>query len=245
MTLNENLVRCGHRSRPVARDSKRDATTRRGTPPRRGARLAALMSAPDLSAIAPVPRRPAHQYRDPLEDVWIRAAERMGLRVVRGDAAYADYDGRGTLLLGTPQILDPDDCVAQLVFHEVCHWLVEGADAIDRVNWGVRNDSLADLGRENASLRVQAALAAPHGLRGFLANTTDHRAYYDALPDDPLTQDDDGTVALARAALARADQPPWAPALADALAATAAIVRAVYPTAVEPSLFRALVSRSV
>lgn len=197
-------------------------------------------AAVDLAQIVPTPRRPTFQYRDPLEEVWIRAAERMGLRVVRADGAYADYDGRGTLAIGSAQILDPDDCVAQIIFHEVCHWLVEGVDAMHLVNWGLANDSLVDLARENASLRVQAVLAAQHGLRRFLANTTDHRAYYDALPTDPLTQDDDNTVALARTALARADEAPWRGPLRHALAATAAIVQAAAPTATFPSLYTQL-----
>ena len=166
------------------------------------------MSRIDLAAIVPVPRRPAHVYRDPLEVVWVRAAERMGLRIARTEAAYADYDGRGVLAIGAPAVLDPDDCLAQMIFHEICHWLVEGAESAALENWGLSNESLVHLGRENASLRVQAVLADRYGLRGVLANTTDHRAYYDALPDDPLTQDDDDTVELARAALRRAAELP-------------------------------------
>lgn len=191
----------------------------------------------DLASIRPAPRRAEHVYRDPLDEVWIRALARMGIRVVRTDTVFADYDGNGLLAIGTSRVLDPDDCLAQIAFHEICHWLVEGADSVHRENWGLCNQTLRDLGRENASLRVQAALAAPLGLRRFLANTTDHRAYYDALPEDPMTQDDDGTVALARTALARADHAPWAPALADALTATAAIVRAAFPSVSAPSLY--------
>jgi len=195
------------------------------------------MSTIDLASIVPVPRRPTHSYRDPLEIVWIAAAERMGLSVTRTDAAYADYDGCGCLAIGVPAILDGDDCMAQMIFHEICHWLVEGKHSVALENWGLSNESLVHLDRENASLRVQAALADRYGLRDFLANTTDHRAYYDALPADPLTQDDDGTVALSRVALARADEAPWAPALQEALAATAAIVAATRPFAPASSLF--------
>lgn len=193
----------------------------------------------DLSTIRPEPRRPERRYRDPLDEVWIRAAERMGLRVVRSDAVHADYDGQGTLAVGTARVLDPDDCLAQIIFHEVCHWLVEGRESVGLENWGLCNQTLRDLSRENASLRVQAALALPYGLRGFLANTTDHRAYYDALPADPLARDEDHTVALAQLALARADEPPWAPALRRALEATAAIVAAVAPVAEPVSLYAA------
>lgn len=192
----------------------------------------------DLDSIRPQRRSPEHLYRDPLDAVWIGAVEHMGLRVVRADGAYADYDGRGTLIIGTERILDPDDCLAQILFHEICHWLVEGRDAVRLVGWGLCNETLRDLRRENACLRVQAALAAPFGLRRVLANTTDHRAYYDALPDDPLTQDDDHTVEPARLAIARAGERPWAPWLSRALEATATIVEAACPFAAEPSLFR-------
>ena len=195
------------------------------------------LTASQLSAIVPVPRRPEHEYLDPLDTIWIRAIETMGLRVVTTNSAYADYDGKGTLAIGSTRILDPDDCVAQIVFHEICHWLVEGQDSVEQVNWGVVNTSLRDLDREYASLRVQAALAAPFGLRRFLANTTDHRAYYDALPEDPLALSDDGTAELAIVGLARAREKPWAPALEQALAATQTIVAAVAPSALPPSMY--------
>ena len=41
--------------------------------------------------------------------------------------------------------------------------------------------------REHACLRFAADLSARFGLRGAMAPTTEHRAYYDALPDAPLT----------------------------------------------------------
>ncbi len=191
----------------------------------------------ELSAILPIHRRPEHEYLDPLDMIWIDTAERMGLEVVRTFSAYADYDGKGRLAVGTTRNLDPDDCIAQIIFHEVCHWLVEGVDSMWLVNWGVINTSLRDLDREYASLRVQAALAEPYGLRRVLANTTDHRTYYDALPADPLLPADDPTSALAKEAMARADQAPWAPALQEALEATRAIAVAARPFARPPSLF--------
>lgn len=190
-----------------------------------------------LSAIRPEPRHPESEYLDPLDTIWIRAIEKMGLRVVFANGVYADYDGEGTLAIGTARNLDPDDCVAQIIFHEICHWLVEGEDSVDRVNWGMVNTTLRDLDREYASLRVQAALAEPFGLRRFLANTTDHRAYYDALPADPFALSDDGTAELAEVATARASEPPWAPALQDVLAATQTIVAAAAGSALPPSLY--------
>ncbi len=195
------------------------------------------LSASELSQIQPVPRRPEHEYLDPLDTIWIRAIEEMGLRVVFTSGAYADCDGKGTLAIGTTRNLDPDDCVAQIIFHEICHWLVEGAESVHEVNWGVVNTSLRDLDREYASLRIQAALAEPYGLRQFLANTTDHRAYYDALPEDPLAPSEDGTTELAKIGLARATEAPWAPALQNALEATQKIVAATAPCALPPSLY--------
>lgn len=195
------------------------------------------LSAEELSRILPVPRRPEHEYLDPLDTIWIRAAQRMGIRVVGTSDAYADYDGKGTLAIGTTRNLDPDDCVAQIIFHEICHWLVEGRESVHLVNWGVSNTTLRDLDREYASLRVQAVLADRFGLRRFLANTTDHRAYYDALPEDPLAPSEDGTPELAAIGLSRAAQPPWEPALTQALAATAVIVAATAPFAEPPSLY--------
>lgn len=199
--------------------------------------MATAIPPSELSKILPVPRRPEHEYLDPLDLIWIRTAERMGLEVVLTHGAYADYDGKGRLAIGTTRNLDPDDCVAQIVFHEICHWLVEGEDSARQVNWGVTNTSLRDLDREYASLRVQAALAERYGLRRFLANTTDHRAYYDALPDDPMLPVEDETSRLARVALARTNRPPWAPALAEALEATGTIVAVTRPFAQPPSLF--------
>ncbi len=203
----------------------------------RGAASSTEPSASELSAIRPARRVVHSEYLDPLDVVWIRALERMGIQLVTAHGVYAHYDGAGTLWVGTERNLDADDCVAQIVYHEICHWLVEGEESRHVVNWGLVNDSLRDLPRENASLRVQAALAAPHGLRRVLANTTDHRAFYDALPEDPFALSDDGSAELARDAVARAARPPWAPALRDALAATERIVATVAAHACPPSLY--------
>ena len=178
------------------------------------------ITAAQLSAVQPVPRRPESEYLDPLDTIWIRAIDKMGIEVVFANGVYADYDGHGTLAIGTTRNLDPDDCVAQIVFHEICHWLVEGRDSAHQVNWGMINTTLRDLDREYASLRVQAALA-----------------YYDALPADPFALSDDGTAELAHAALARATESPWAPALQHVLAATETIVAATAPSATPPSSY--------
>src|SRR5262249_61742879 len=65
-----------------------------------------------------------------------------------------------------------------------------------------------------------------HGLRAVLAPTPEFRAFWDQLPDDVLADRADPSVQAAIAALRRVDQPPWAPALGEALAATAQIAGA-------------------
>jgi hypothetical protein len=169
------------------------------------------------------PRGPTHRYVDPLDRVWTSTAAKIGLRIQRGKEAYASTPGDGALLLGDTGSLDADDCVAQMVFHELCHSLVEGSGSFERRDWGLDNESTRDVPREHACLRVQAFLAQRHGLRRVLAPTTDFRAFYDALPVDPLSPRTEGTVVLAIAGLSRAERPPWAPHLSDALAATRAI----------------------
>lgn len=183
-----------------------------------------------------------HRYADPLEVVWLEAARRIGVRVERSDVAYAWSDGRGTLVLGSPETLDPDDCLAQMIFHELCHSLVQGPDSFGQPDWGLDNESERDLHREHACLRAQAWLAGRHGLREVLAPTTHHRVFYDALRPDPLESDpalagEPTSVQLARLAIARSDRAPWAPHLADALGATRRIVGASAQHAPRASLF--------
>jgi hypothetical protein len=182
------------------------------------------------------PRTITARYDDPLDVVWLETARRLGFTVVRRGDVYASYDGKGTLALSEPGALDPDDNVAQMVFHELCHALVQGPESVHQVDWGLSVEGLDAL-EEHATHRVQAALADRHGLRGFFGVTTDWRPYYDALPADPLSGDDEA-VPLAREAFLRATEGPWAAALDEALAATAAIVRATKPFAGRDSLFR-------
>jgi len=164
-------------------------------------------------------------YLDPLDAVWLTAADRVGFRVERGTAVYASTDGRGTMTIGSPDTLDPDDCLAQMILHELCHSLIEGEASFTRPDFGLDNQSGLDAEREHACLRLQAWLLDRHGLRWALAPTTDFRAFYDALPADSLAGDDP-SAADARAGAGRAAEPPWAPHLQDALRATARILEA-------------------
>lgn len=168
-----------------------------------------------------------YRYRDPLDVVWLNAAARIGLRIARSDDCYASTDGAGTLSIGSAAHLDADDSLSQMIFHELCHSLIEGPESFDEPDWGLDNESERDLGREHACLRLQAALGAAHGLRQVFAPTTDHRAFYDALPADPLTPRMDPTVVLAIRGAARVNRPPWGPHLARALATTQQIAQAI------------------
>jgi hypothetical protein len=161
---------------------------------------------------------------EPLDRLWIAAAEEVGFRVERTTEAYASTDGRGTLTIGAPETLDRDDSVAQLVLHELCHALVEGEENLRRPDWGLDNTSERDLIREHGCLRLQAHLADGPALRALLAPTTVSRAYYDVIPPFPLAGEDEAA-ALGRQGAALARTLGWAPVLERALAATAALVR--------------------
>lgn len=189
-------------------------------------------------------REVTHRYDDPLDRIWVEAARRVGLRIERSGEVYASTDGRGVLTLGVDETLDADDCLAQMIFHELCHSLVQGPESFEVIDWGLDNESERDLMREHACLRAQALLAGRYGLRVVLAPTTDHRVFYDALPRDPLapvsgaiTPDDRESIRLARVAVVRAERDPWAPHLLAALDATATIAASVASYADPSSLW--------
>ena len=170
-------------------------------------------------------REVTSRYIDPLTQVWLGAARQIGLRVVRTGDAYAATDGRGTLAIANTDALDADDSLAQMIFHELCHSLVEGEDSFRAPDWGMDNTGPDHDWREHACLRVQWILAGRHGLRVVFAPTTDFRAFWDGLSGDVLADRTARSVVAAIAAIRRADQAPWAPALGDALAATARIAQ--------------------
>ena len=117
-----------------------------------------------------------HTYSDPLDVIWTQLAGHLGWRIERSTEVYAAWDGHGTLTLASSDTFDPDDSLAQMIFHEICHALVEGQERWSQPDWGLCNTDARDLAQEWAAVRVQAALADAHGLRKFLAPTTDHRA---------------------------------------------------------------------
>ena len=171
-------------------------------------------------------RKPQHTYLDPLDAIWLTVADRIGFRVERSPEVYASTDGKGVMTIGAPSTLDPDDCLAQMILHELCHSLIEGAESLGVPDFGLDNESERDVVREHACLRLQAWLTAKYGLRGVLAPTTDFRGYYDELPENPLADDSDPATATAKLGAARSGEGPWAPHLSEGLEATAKIYAA-------------------
>ena len=171
-------------------------------------------------------RKSQHTYLDPLDAVWLTVAHRIGFRVERSAEVYASTDGKGVMTIGAPSTLDPDDCLAQMILHELCHSLIEGEASLGVPDFGLDNESVRDVVREHACLRLQAWLTGKHGLRRALAPTTDFRSYYDQLPEDPFADEGDPATAAAQRGAARSEGAPWAPHLCDGLEATAKILDA-------------------
>lgn len=166
-------------------------------------------------------REVAHRYVDPLAEIWLATAARLGLRVRRVMDAYASTDGKGQMSIAADSALDADDSLAQMIFHEICHSLVEGEDAFGKPDWGIDNIGDSHEWREHACLRVQWVLAGRYGLRRVMAPTTDFRAIWDEFDGGLLADRANLAVQAAIVAIGRAEKHPWAPALGDALAATA------------------------
>lgn len=191
-----------------------------------------------------VERSPEHIYLDPLDSIWLTVADRIGFRVERSAEVYASTDGEGVMTIGAPSTLDPDDCLAQMILHELCHSLIEGEESLGVPDFGLDNESERDVVREHSCLRLQAWLTVPHGLRQALAPTTDFRSYYDELPEDPLADDGDPATGAAKKGATRSENAPWAPHLQDGLAATVKVLRAASdlgardPSSTKPPIWR-------
>ena len=127
-----------------------------------------------------------------------------------------------------------------MIFHEICHWVVNGVDACRERDWGFALDSELDW-REHACLRLQAALADACGLRQVLAPTSQFREYYDAIPVEPFQpvvnpeqfgsdpEREARVCARARGAFAEAHGAPWGVVVPAALSATAQLRDIVVP----------------
>ena len=179
------------------------------------------------------------KYSDPLDLVWIHAAQQIGMKVIRDPEVFASWDGKGSLRIGAAETLDPDDSLAQMIFHEVCHALVEGPESFDQEDWGLDPDVEAGAVHEHACLRLQTALSDRYELRAFFAATTDFRKYFDQIGSTPLDESGDPAIALAKEAFQRATQGPWSGALDTALQQTRSIADIVMNVAPADSLWSA------
>lgn len=176
-------------------------------------------------------------YTDPMSLIWIEAAARMGMRIERSAEVNASWDGESVLTIGTPETLDADDCLAQMILHETCHALCEGPESLRKPDWGLENSDPSKKVHEHACLRLQAALADQYQMRAFFASTTMFRGYYDRLPADPLADGEDPAIPLAQAAWQRAKHGPWSEPINDALHRSALIARVLKGVVPEVSLW--------
>ncbi|MBC8350907.1 MAG: hypothetical protein H8E66_02910 [Planctomycetes bacterium] len=176
-------------------------------------------------------------YQDPIDLIWIHTARSLGVEIERSADVFASWNGDGVLQIGTPETLDADDSLAQMILHELCHLLVEGPDALSLPDWGLESNNPAHRVREHACLRVQAALADTVGLRRFFAATTIFREYYDQLPKNSLKTDGDPAVELALTAWQRSRTAHWEKPLARALRMTADIANILQPFVTSDSLW--------
>jgi hypothetical protein len=172
-------------------------------------------------------RKIHRKYADPVDLIWLHAAAQMGMRIERSAEVNASWDGRNVLTIGTPETLDPDDCLAQMILHESCHALCEGSQSLEKPDWGLESFDPGKKVREHACLRLQAKFADRYNMRSFYASTTVFRRYYDLIPSDPLGDGDDPAIEIAQEAWNRANNGAWAKPLDDALRRTAIIAAAL------------------
>lgn len=177
------------------------------------------------------------RYTDPYDLIWLATAKRLGLVIRRDPTIFSKTLGDGVLWLGPRDDLDPDDTLAQMLFHELCHWFTNGIDTLGAADWGF------DLGDEDdplefGCLRLQAWLADRHGLRSMFGPTGKFRGYFDRIPADPLqpldaSKSEAEIIDIAKRAIATSQLEPHQGIVDAALAATASIRRSLAPFAAD------------
>lgn len=173
------------------------------------------------------------RYVDPCEVIWLATAARLGLHIRRSPLVFSATDGTGRLQLSTRDDLDEDDCLAQMLLHEICHWCTNGVETYGDRDWGFALDGPTDH-REHSALRLQAWLADQVGLRSMFGPTGVYRQYYDRIPVDPCAVIDDSdwetaVVNHAKEAIARMQLKPWHPHVLQAMKATVRLREVVGP----------------
>lgn len=109
----------------------------------------------------PTYERPVRsRYVDPVEVIWLAAARRLGITLRRDATVFSMTDGSGTLWLSTREHLDADDCLAQMMFHELCHWVTNGREVVTERDWGFPLYDLEDV-REHGCLRLPGLVGGP------------------------------------------------------------------------------------
>lgn len=154
------------------------------------------------------------------DQIWISAAAQLGIEVVRGGDSYVHFDG-ARLHIATDEHLDADDTVAQLIFHELCHALVQGPANRHLPDWGLDQTSGRDEVKELGALRLQAHFSRFYGLRKVFFPTTVWRAFFEALPLDALRPPGEESCELARKAALWSAKEPWQSAIRGGLEASA------------------------
>jgi len=173
------------------------------------------------------------RYLDPCEVMWLATARRLGLHIRRSPLVFSATDGSGLLQLSTRDDLDADDCLAQMLLHEICHWCTNGEETHVERDWGFDLDGPTDP-REHSALRLQAWLADQVGMRSWFGPTGIYRQYYDRIPADPLLPMDDSewdetVTRVAAEAVDRIQSPPWHPHVLEAMRATSRLRALVRP----------------
>lgn len=169
--------------------------------------------------------------------IWLSLAQKLGFRIHRSDEAYASFDGEHVLTICTPAEFDEDDCLAQMILHELCHALVGGDKALEMRDWGITSEGDEGLLQEHATHRLQAYFSGVYGLRGMLAVTTQWRAHYDALSEEPL-KGEGTSVLMAQRGLENARAWRWESPIQCAMKATAEIAKIARPFTEEGSLWK-------
>jgi hypothetical protein len=173
------------------------------------------------------------RYVDPCELLWLSTAQRLGLHIRRSPLVFSATDGSGRLQLSTRDDLDPDDSLAQMLLHEICHWCTNGLETMNDRDWGFDLDGPTDP-REHAALRLQAWLADQVELRAMFGPTGIYRQYYNQIPSDPTQPIDESewettVCTYAKSAIERIQHDPWHPHVLEAMHTTARLRTIIGP----------------
>lgn len=174
------------------------------------------------------PANPQQLLRQ-LDSDWVALLQRHGFAVRRETSSWVSYDGADTIAIAPDLALDHDDCLAQIVLHELCHHWVEGAASRRLPDWGLDNTNDEHVLHEEAALALQAALADRFALRNILVATTCFRPYYEALPADPLAELPPAQRALVERGIRRASACPIWKDCRELLARCADLLRNLPP----------------